>query len=94
MMISFISVLVGISLMYYIRQRKAEKEMDEIVSLIARFNLFVYTVEKAWGTQMHKGLERLLQRAKPHILYGLQIKPLSSKKKRVLLGIFLFRNGI
>lgn len=60
MIIPFISVLAGISLMYYIRQRKAEKEMDEIVSLIARFNLFVYTVEKAWGTQMHKGLERLL----------------------------------
>lgn len=32
MMFPFISVLIGISLMYYIRQRKAEKEMDEIVS--------------------------------------------------------------
>lgn len=31
-MFPFISVLIGISLMYYIRQRKAEKEMDEIVS--------------------------------------------------------------
>ena len=32
MMFPFISVLIGISLVYYIRQRKAEKEMDEIVS--------------------------------------------------------------
>ena len=31
-MFPFISVLIGISLVYYIRQRKAEKEMDEIVS--------------------------------------------------------------
>ena len=30
-MFPFISVLIGISLVYYIRQRKAEKEMDEIV---------------------------------------------------------------
>ena len=32
MMLPIISVLIGISLVYYIRQRKAEKEMDEIVS--------------------------------------------------------------
>lgn len=32
MMFPFISVLIGISLVYYIRQRKAEKEMEEIVS--------------------------------------------------------------
>lgn len=38
MIIPFISVLVGISLMYYIRQRKAEKEMDEIVSSLPSFN--------------------------------------------------------
>ena len=31
-MFPFISVLIGISLVYYIRQRKAEKEMEEIVS--------------------------------------------------------------
>ena len=38
MIIPFISVLVGISLMYYIRQRKAEKEMDEIVSSLPSVN--------------------------------------------------------
>ena len=32
MMLPIISVLIGISLMYYIRQKRAEKEMDEIVS--------------------------------------------------------------
>lgn len=32
MMLPIISVLIGISLVYYISQRKAEKEMDEIVS--------------------------------------------------------------
>ncbi len=31
-MLPIISVLIGISLVYYFRQRKAEKEMDEIVS--------------------------------------------------------------
>lgn len=30
-MLQILSVLFGISLMYYIRQRKVEKEMDEIV---------------------------------------------------------------
>ena len=34
MVFPFISVLIGISLVYYIRQRKAEKEMDEIVSTL------------------------------------------------------------
>lgn len=38
MIIPFISVLAGISLMYYIRQRKAEKEMDEIVSSLPSVN--------------------------------------------------------
>lgn len=38
MMLPIISVLIGISLMYYIRQRKAEKEMDEIVSSISPSN--------------------------------------------------------
>lgn len=32
MVLPIVSVLIGISLVYYIRQRKAEKEMDEIVS--------------------------------------------------------------
>ena len=35
MVIPFISVLIGISLMYYIRQKRAEKEMDEIVDSIS-----------------------------------------------------------
>ena len=34
MVLPIISVLIGISLMYYIRQKRAEKEMDEIVSSI------------------------------------------------------------
>ena len=38
MIIPFISVLAGISLMYYIRQRKEEKEMDEIVSSLPSVN--------------------------------------------------------
>ena len=38
MMLPIISVLIGISLMYYIRQKRAEKEMDEIVSSISRSN--------------------------------------------------------
>ena len=38
MVIPFISVLIGISLMYYIRQKRAEKEMDEIVSSISPSN--------------------------------------------------------
>ena len=38
MMLSFISVLIGISFMFYIRQRRAEKEMDEIVSSISPSN--------------------------------------------------------
>ena len=37
-MLSFISVLIGISFMFYIRQRRAEKEMDEIVSSISPSN--------------------------------------------------------
>ena len=31
MMLPIISVLIGISLMYYIRQKRAEKEMDEVL---------------------------------------------------------------
>lgn len=31
-------ISIGISLMYYIRQRKAEKEMDEIVSSLPSVN--------------------------------------------------------
>lgn len=38
MMLPIISVLIGISLMYYIRQKRAEKEMDEIVSSISPSN--------------------------------------------------------
>lgn len=38
MVIPFISVLIGISLMYYIRQKRAEKEMDETVSSISPSN--------------------------------------------------------
>lgn len=38
MVFPFISVLIGISLVFYIRQRKAEKEMDEIVSSISPSN--------------------------------------------------------
>lgn len=37
-MLPFVSVLIGISLMFYIRQRRAEKEMDEIVSSISPSN--------------------------------------------------------
>lgn len=35
MMLPIISLLTGISLLYYIRQKRAEKEMDEIVSSIS-----------------------------------------------------------
>ena len=38
MMLPIISVLIGIGLMYYIRQKRAEKEMDEIVSSISPSN--------------------------------------------------------
>lgn len=38
MMLPIISVLIGISLMYYIRQKRAEKEMDEIVNSISPSN--------------------------------------------------------
>lgn len=38
MVIPFISVLIGISLMYYICQKRAEKEMDEIVNSISPSN--------------------------------------------------------
>lgn len=38
MVFPFISVLIGISLVFYIRQRKAEKEMDEIVSSFSPSN--------------------------------------------------------
>ena len=38
MMLPIISVLIGISLMYYISQKRAEKEMDEIVSSISPSN--------------------------------------------------------
>lgn len=38
MMLPIISVLVGISLMYYIRQKRVEKEMDEIVNSISPSN--------------------------------------------------------
>ena len=38
MMLPIISLLTGISLLYYIRQKRAEKEMDEIVSSISPSN--------------------------------------------------------
>ena len=38
MMLPIISVLIGISLMYYIRQKRAEKEMDKIVNSISPSN--------------------------------------------------------
>lgn len=38
MVLPIVSVLIGISLMYYIRQKRAEKEMDEIVNSISPSN--------------------------------------------------------
>ena len=38
MVLPIVSVLIGISLMYYIRQKRAETEMDEIVSSISPSN--------------------------------------------------------